>query len=54
MHQSIENYAKTFFINTTRKICFTFKHLVDCAQVYKNLVEQKSNLLSKKVFNVFV
>lgn len=49
MHKSAENYAASFFNHTTRKICFTFKHLVDCAQVYKNLVEKKSNLLSVEV-----
>lgn len=49
MHTSAENYAKTFFKHSTRKICFTFKHLVDCTEVYKNLVEKKSNLSSIKV-----
>lgn len=49
MHTSAENYAKTFFKHSTRKICFTFKHLVDCTEVFKNLVEEKSSLSSMKV-----
>lgn len=49
MHKSAENYAKEFFQCTTRNMCFTFKHLVDCTQMYKNLVEQKTNFLLIKV-----
>lgn len=49
MQKSAENYAKIFFKHTNRKICFTFKHLVDCTQMYKNLVEKKSNLSLIKV-----
>jgi len=49
MHKSAENYAKTFFKHTTRKICFTLKHLVDCAQTYKNLVKNKLNVSLIKV-----
>ncbi|VVC32081.1 Dynein heavy chain, domain-2,Dynein heavy chain domain,Dynein heavy chain, domain-1,Dynein heavy chain, P- [Cinara cedri] len=44
MHKSAENYASTFFINTSPKICFTFKHLVDCILMYKKLVTNKLNL----------
>jgi len=49
MHKSAENYAKIFFKHTTRKICFTLKHLVDCTQMYKNIVKKKSSLSLIKV-----
>jgi len=49
MHISIEGYVREFFKNTTMKICFTFKHLVDCIYMYKNLVEKKSSFSLTKV-----
>jgi len=49
MHKSAENNAKFFFKHTSRKICFTFKHLIDCTQMYKNLVKKKSSLSLIKV-----
>lgn len=49
MHESIEGYVREFLKDTKKKICFTFKHLVDCIHTYKNLVERKSCFTLKKV-----
>jgi len=48
-HRSADSYARSFYDRTARTICFTFKHLVDCARAYKRLVDEKSGQSSAKV-----
>ncbi|XP_050548553.1 dynein axonemal heavy chain 10-like isoform X2 [Daktulosphaira vitifoliae] len=51
-HQSADNYAKLFNKETSKKIRFSLKHLIDFMTIFKDLTKKRSAFLCTKVYQI--